>query len=357
MNDIDIAYRVTREEFTLDVNFKTAAKGVTALFGQSGSGKTTLLRCIAGLESPDFGRCIFKGDIWQNEVIHLAAHERPIGYVFQEANLFPHLTVEKNLQYGLKRRKQVVKSVSFDDAVSLLGVSPFLKRLPAELSGGQRQRVAIARALVTSPQLLLMDEPLASLDIQSKAEILPYLESLNGSLDIPVFYVSHSPEEVLRIADSIVLLKNGAMLAQGNLNEILTRTDLPLAHLEEASAAVNGEVISHNEDYHLSYVKIKGGTVAVSKLDFPVGKMARIRISAKDVSLALQPGQKSSISNVFPVTVDSITQAVDPAKVLIKLDMGGECFLAQITRFSQHQLNIEPGKIVYAQIKSVALMR
>ncbi len=357
MTEITVHYQVSRPEFHLNVKFTANGTGVTALFGQSGSGKTTLLRCIAGLEQADEGVFIFNGEPWQNVDINLPAHKRPIGYVFQEANLFPHLSVEKNLQYGFKRRKANEKSIGYDDAIHLVGINSLLKRLPSQLSGGQRQRVAIARALLTNPQLLLMDEPLASLDIQSKAEILPYLEQLNQQLDIPVFYVSHSPDEVLRIADDIVLLKDGRVEATGPLNDVLTRTDLPLAKLEEASAAVTGVVSKHNEEFHLTYVKIQGGTVAVSKLELPIGHSVRIRISAKDVSLALQPGQQTSIANVFPVTIESITPAIDPAKLLIKLDMGGDYFLSQITKLSAHQLELAVGNIVYAQIKSVALMR
>ncbi|MCE2027184.1 molybdenum ABC transporter ATP-binding protein [Sessilibacter corallicola] len=357
MTEITVHYQVNRPEFHLNVKFTANGTGVTALFGQSGSGKTTLLRCIAGLEQADEGIFIFNGEPWQNTDINLPAHKRPIGYVFQEANLFPHLSVEKNLQYGFKRRKASEKSIGYDDAIHLVGINSLLKRLPSQLSGGQRQRVAIARALLTNPQLLLMDEPLASLDIQSKAEILPYLEQLNQQLDIPVFYVSHSPDEVLRIADDIVLLKDGHVEATGHLNDVLTRTDLPLAKLEEASAAVTGVVSKHNEEFHLTYVKIQGGTVAVSKLNLPIGHKARIRISAKDVSLALTPAQNTSITNAFPVKIASITPTVDPAKVLIKLDMGGDYFLSQITKLSAHQLELTVGKIVYAQIKSVALMR
>lgn len=356
-NQIQAAFTLTRDNFALDVAFTIPAKGVTALFGSSGSGKTTVLRCMAGLEKPSSGKLQVAGKLWQSESFFLPAYKRPIGYVFQDSNLFKHLTVERNLHYGLKRIAPDQQQIPFDEAVKLLGLESFLGRFPAELSGGQRQRVAIARALLTSPELLLMDEPLASLDIQSKAEILPYLETLNSTLSIPIVYVSHSPDEVVRIADTMVLLSKGKVRAQGTVNELLTRTDLPLAHLDEACAVVNGTVVEHDRKFHLTYLSITGGKVAVSYKDLPVGSPVRVRILARDVSLALQPGQQSSITNVFPVKVSNIIETTDPAKAVIKLDMGGEHLLATITARSVAMLDLTADQIVYAQVKSVALMR
>jgi len=357
VTDIDLKFQLARRDFHLDVAFATGARGITALFGHSGSGKTTLLRCIAGLEKPDFGYFKIDDEIWQHDKFSLPTHRRDIGYVFQEANLFAHLSVTHNLDYAVKRQRTATKKISKQDVVDWLALAPLLGKMPRELSGGQRQRVAIGRALLTNPKLLLMDEPLASLDLTSKTEILPYLEKLHRELKLPVFYVSHSPDEVIRLADQIVLLAGGKMLASGGVNEILTRTDLPLAQLEEACACVDGEVIKHDSKYHLTYVRLKGGTVAISLRDTPLGDSVRVRISAKDVSVALAPQENSSISNAFPVRILEITQATDPAKVLLKLDMGGDHFLAQITRQSADNLQLSSDKIIYAQIKSVALMR
>lgn len=356
MTDIALAYQLARSGFKLNVEFTTNARGVTALFGYSGSGKTTLLRCIAGLEKPDSGYLRINGQAWQNETFFLPAHKRNIGYVFQEANLFNHLTVEQNLLYAAKRQRSANTQISQTDVVEWLAIEPLLNKLPSALSGGQRQRVAIARALLTNPQLLLMDEPLANLDITSKSEILPYLEYLHQTLSIPIFYVSHSPDEVIRLADQIVLLDDGNMLAQGPVNEILTRTDLPLSQLDEACACVLGEVCDHDKPFHLTHVKLKGGTVAISLKDTPIGEQVRVRISAKDVSIALAPQENTSISNAIPVRIAEITPAQDQAKVLLKLDMAGDYFLAQITRYSAQALQLSVDKVVYAQIKSVALM-
>lgn len=354
---VSATLRLVRQNFLLDVSIEIPSRGITALFGMSGSGKTTLLRCIAGLEKADSGELRIGDELWQTNSFFLPVHKRSIGYVFQESNLFEHLTVMKNLCYGYKRIPESKRKIPLDDAITLLGIGDFLQRMPAELSGGQRQRVAIARALLASPRLLLMDEPLASLDLQSKAEILPYLETLPSKLSIPIIYVSHSPDEVVRIADHMVLLDNGQVQAQGAVNDLLTRTDLPLAHLDEACAVIKGRVIAHERHYHLTYLEITGGKVAVSYMDLPIGYSVRIRILARDVSLALQAEQNTSISNVFPVRINSITPTRDPAKVLVKLDTGGEQILAQITARSVDTLQLSSDQIVYAQVKSVALMR
>lgn len=356
MASIDLHFKLTRPNFTLDAQFKTETQGVTALFGYSGSGKTTVLRCIAGLEKPEFGQLTINGTCWQSATTHLAPEKRPIGYVFQEANLFQHLSVNGNLDYAIKRNRRGSHRIQKAEVIEQLGLTQLIQRSPQALSGGQRQRVAIARALLTNPELLLMDEPLASLDLASKAEILPYLELLPKEFNIPIIYVSHSPDEVIRLADHLVLLDQGQVLATGPVNDILTATDLPLAQLDEACAAVTGTIDRHQPDYHLTYVQLRGGRVAISQQDAKPGTQVRVRISAKDVSLALAPQENSSITNAFPVRIADIQPARDPAKVLIKLDMGGEFFLAQITRLSSDTLQLHSDKIIYAQIKSVALM-
>lgn len=334
-----------------------AAAGVTFLFGPSGSGKTTLLRIIAGLEHLPGCDVNFQGQHWQSARHFTPVYKRAIGYVFQESSLFPHLTVAQNLNYGLTRLQPEARHVTFDDAVAQLGLETLLARRPDQLSGGQRQRVAIARALLRSPQLLLMDEPLASLDVQSKAEILPYFEKLQRHLDIPVLYVSHAVEEVLRLADHMLLLKEGELIAEGPVNELMTDPKLPLAHLDEASAVVKGEVLLHEPDYHLTYLKIAGGKIAIARNHLALGTAVKVRVLARDVSIALQAPSYSSITNVLTARIDRIEPLADPSQVLLKLDLGGEYLLARITQRSLVELKLQINHLVFAQIKSVALMR
>lgn len=357
MSEITTQFQLLRKDFQLDVSFTLPDRGVTALFGASGSGKTTILRCMAGLEKPDRGFFKLGETVWQDEQHFTPPHERDVGYVFQDANLFPHLTVAHNLQYGLKRIPAPQRKIAFDDAVNLLGLSELLHRKPAQLSGGQRQRVGIARALLTSPRLLLMDEPLASLDLQSKTEILPYLETLHQELEMPVVYVTHSPDEVVRIADHMILLSDGQLDAQGNVHELMTRMDLPLAKFDEACAVIEGKVKLHEPQYHLTHLDIPGGTLATSYKDLPIGHPVRVRILAKDVSLAIVPSQQTSISNILPARVLMIESAPDPAQVIVQLDLGGAKLLSRVTKRSIEQLHIKIDTILYAQVKSVALMR
>ncbi len=354
---IEGRFRLCRKDFELDLDFTAPAKGVTGIFGPSGSGKTTLLRCIAGLEKADQGYFSFKGHCWQDKKQSLSAHRRPIGYVFQEASLFSHLNVRENIEYGWQRIAKNQRKLKLDEVAAWLGLEALLHRQTDQLSGGQRQRVAIARALLTSPQLLLMDEPLASLDLAGKAEILPYLESLYQELDIPVLYVSHSPPEVQQLADYLILLNKGRVQAVGELNALLTDPQLPIAHFEDAAAVLNARVIGHDKTFHLTSLELGGAEVSVSYNGLPVGHQARLRICARDVSLALVPPQKISISNSFPVRIVSLDPDRDPSQILVRCEIGGQNLLSRITRRSAFLLDIVPEKIVYAQVKSVALMK
>lgn len=354
---ITARFRVQWPGFVLDVDLNLPGRGVTALFGHSGSGKTTLLRCIAGLERHGWGRLSFKGEVWQDSALGLfvPTHRRPLGYVFQEASLFPHLSVANNLNYGRKRVGGAHR-VSLAQAIDLLGIGHLLDRMPDRLSGGERQRVAIARALATSPRLLLMDEPLAALDLKRKGEILPYLERLHDELEIPVFYVSHAPDEVARLADSVVLLAEGRVVATGGLQETLARLDLPTAFAEDAGVVIQAVVASHDDNYHLSRLDFPGGNVVVAQRREPIGHRLRLRIHARDVSLALARATGTSIANLLPATVTEIADADTPAHMLIRLDAGGTPILARITRRSLDQLGLRRGKAVWAQIKAVALL-
>jgi len=355
---IHARFRLDYADFSLDVDLQLPGRGVTALFGHSGSGKTTLLRCVAGLERSGQGELTVNGERWQNNAQNLFVppHRRPIGYVFQEANLFTHLSVRRNLEFGMRRVPAPQRRVALEQAVELLGVDHLLERMPDRLSGGERQRVGIARALLTSPRLLLMDEPLAALDLKRKNEILPYLERLHDELDIPVLYVSHSPDEVARLADHVVLLEQGRAIAQGELRETLARLDLPTAFSDDAGVVVEGEIAGHDAHYHLTRLTFPGGEVLVSQRSEALGQRLRFRVHARDVSLALQRAEGSSITNLLPARVEAMVAADTPAHVLVRLDAGGTPLLARITRRSADQLAITPGQALWAQIKTVALL-
>ena len=353
---IQARIRLDYEGFTLDVDLDLPGHGVTALFGHSGSGKTTLLRCVAGLERASAGRIEVNGELWQDSAagIFVPTFQRTLGYVFQEASLFPHLSVRRNLEYGMRRAE--VNKVSWEQAVELLGIAHLLDRMPGRLSGGERQRVGVVRALLTSPRLLLLDEPLAALDLKRKSEILPYFERLHDELDIPVLYVSHSPDEVARLADHVVLLDQGRAIAHGPLADTLARLDLPTAFSDDAGAVVESVLAAHDEHYHLTRLDFSGGSVLVARRPEPVGHRLRFRVHARDVSLALERLDGSTITNLLPVVVADVADADTPAHVLVRLDAAGTPLLSRITRRSCDQLGVVPGKPMWAQIKSVALL-
>jgi molybdate transport system ATP-binding protein len=354
--NIEARFRVEWPGFTLDVDLDLPGRGVTALFGHSGSRKTTLLRCIAGLERARQGFLSFKGEIWQDDRTWLPTHRRPLGYVFQEASLFPHLTALGNLRYGLKR-SGAQQTVSLDQVIELLGIGHLLERKPDRLSGGERQRVGIARALAAGPRLLLMDEPLASLDLKRKQEILPYLERLHDELQIPVLYVSHSPDEVARLADHVVLLAQGRAIAQGGLRETLARLDIAGAFAEDAGVVIEAVVAEHDSTDQLTRLDFPGGSVYVTRCADPPGHRLRFRVQASDVSLAAQRPDATSILNLLPASVTEIVDAGTAGQVLVKLDVGGTALIARITGRSRRHLGVEPGRQFWVQIKSVALLR
>jgi molybdate transport system ATP-binding protein len=353
---LDLNFHLQRPcGFTLNVQLNLPERGITALSGSSGSGKTTLLRCVAGLERAQ-GLCRIQGDIWQDTQRFLPTHRRALGYVFQEASLFPHLSVQANLEFGWRRIALNKRHIGFDEAVALLGVEPLLTRACAQLSGGERQRVAIARALLTSPHLLLMDEPLAALDHASKQTILRYLERVFTALNVPVLYVSHQPEEVARLAHYIVLLREGQVQAMGAAADLMTRLDLPLAHADNAAAFLQGHIAGHDNEFHLTHIDTPGGRFSLPREDLAVGRSARVQVYARDVSLALTAHHDTSILNILPVYVLGM-QALDPARLLVRLALqDGQTLLARITRRSGAALELREGMELYAQVKSVALV-
>ena len=304
MSGLSIQSRLQLADFTLDARLELPGKGVTALFGPSGSGKTTLLRCVAGLARAA-GQVEVNGACWQDDSrgFFLPTHKRALGYVFQEASLFAHLSVRANLEFGLKRIPASERKVGREAALELLGIGHLLDRGTDTLSGGERQRVAIARALLTSPQLLLMDEPLAALDAKRKQEILPYLERLHDELAIPILYVSHASDEVARLADHLVLLEQGQVVASGPTTALLARLDLSLAREEDAAVVIDTTVLDHDDGYQLTRLGFAGGDIQVPRRPLPVGARARIKIQARDVSIALASDHRSSIVNRLPARI------------------------------------------------------
>ncbi len=356
MSQIEARFQAHMGAFKLDVDLQLPGRGVSALFGHSGSGKTTLLRSIAGLEKFT-GRLIVNGEVWQDESCFLPVHRRPLGYVFQEASLFPHLSVKKNLIFGLQRIPPTECQIELAQVVEWLGIAHLLDRKPLHLSGGERQRVAIGRALLTSPRLLLMDEPLSALDDRSKQEILPYLERLHDALSIPIIYVSHSIDEVARLADHLVLLEQGRVQASGPIAEVMTRLDLSIARGQEAESILEATVAAHQPEFHLTQLDTAGGRVNTRLLDSAVGSRQRVRIHARDVSIALTPQTDCSILNMLSARVLEMATMTE-WQMLVRLGLGPDAsvpLLARITIKSCTQLGLEPGREVFAQVKSVAL--
>ena len=354
---IEARFDLSYPGFALHADLHVFAHGIIGLFGPSGSGKTTLLRCIAGLERVNTGALRVKDEVWQSGENFMPVHKRPLGYVFQEASLFPHLSVKENLEYGLKRIPPEQRRIELEQVVEWLGLGKLIERdSPVGLSGGERQRIAIGRALLTSPRLLLMDEPLSALDAASKREILPYLERLHGELDIPVIYVSHSLDEVARLADQLVLMEQGEIIASGPLDEMLVHLDLPTAHLDDAGAMIEASVGIHDEEYHLTRLDFSGGSLWVSKVEHAIGSTVRARVLARDVSIATVMPQNSSISNILNARIDDIRDE-GPDRVSLCMSVGsGQKLLSRITRRSCDQLRLAPGMEVFAQVKSVALI-
>ena len=354
---ITIRFDVARAGFAMQAALDLPGRGVTALFGHSGSGKTTILRAVAGLERHANGFLEVNGEVWQDDArgIYVPTHQRALGYVFQEASLFTHLSVRGNLDFVLKRTSNKGTAL-FDHVLALLGIAHLLDRRTTDLSGGERQRVAIARALLTQPKILLMDEPLAALDGKRKEEVLPYLERIHAELAIPMLYVSHSAEEVARLADHVVLLDEGKVVASGPAAETLARIDLSMGLAVDAGVLVEGSVRAVDGAYELLQLDAAGGTLYVAHAALALGTRLRLRILARDVSLALARPLDSSVLNQLQATVVATWPASTPAHVIVKLDAGGTAMLARITRRSYDQLGLEIGKPVWAQVKAVALL-
>ena len=356
--EITAQFQLNYGAFQLDVDLRLPNSGITVLFGESGSGKTTLLRCIAGLQKSEHGFLKINDEIWQDSQknLFLPTYKRNLGYVFQEANLFPHLTVMANLHYGLKRIGYTSSREQFQQVLQLLGIEHLLQRMPERLSGGEKQRVAIARALVLNPEILLMDEPLAALDAKRKQEILPFLTRLHHELKIPVLYVTHSQQEVAQLADYLVLLEKGKVQAAGLLSETLSRLDLPQAQEREAVSVWQVKIAAHESEYHLTRVAFEGGNLSLPALDMAVGSLLRVQIQARDVSITLNISTATSILNVLPATVCEINQHLSGGQSVIRLQVGKLPLLAHITCKSMQLLNLQVGMVVYVQIKGTSIL-
>jgi molybdate transport system ATP-binding protein len=346
-----------KSTFALDIDINMPGQGITAIFGESGSGKTSLLRCIAGLEKNASGRLNVNGECWQETSIFVPTHKRSIGYVFQEASLFDHLTAMGNLHYAIKRNHQAVNLKLLNQVISVMGINNILAQFPQQLSGGEKQRVAIARALLSQPKLLLMDEPLASLDTARKLEILPYLERLRSLFNIPILYVSHAVDEIVRLADHIVIMRQGKVITQGGITELFSRTDLPLGVSNEVGAILECNVVEKDKQWHLMRVTFDGGELWLPNVENVQDNTQRIRILASDVSLTLSPHTDSSILNVLSGRIVEITNDEDPAMSLVRLKVGGNYLLARLTLKSLQKLDLAMGKSIWIQIKSAAIVR
>jgi molybdate transport system ATP-binding protein len=355
---IEADLQLARPGFSLNVNLRLPGRGVSVLLGPSGCGKTTVLRGMAGLSRAE-GRVSMGGRVWQDDATGawMPVHRRPLGMVFQEASLFAHLDVKGNLLYGFKRTPPELRHVTLDDAVGLLGIGHLLQRKPDGLSGGERQRVAMARALLTSPQLLLMDEPLSALDAARKDEVLPYLEALSRG-GVPIVYVTHALDEAARLADHLVLMQQGRVQAEGPAHELLSRLDTPLARLDEAASVLRAQVQSHEPRQGLSCLGL-GAPAAplwVGLCEAGIGELVRVRVLARDVSVSLSRAPDSSILNILPATLESL-QDEGPGSVMLRLRVGpGAHLLARVTRRSVELLGLSAGVSVFAQVKGVALL-
>ena len=358
MSTVKVDFRGTLGRFELNARFEVPAHGVTAIFGPSGCGKTAVMRCIAGLNRLAAGLCSVAGDVWQDEKTFRPVHQRPIGYVFQEANLFPHLSVRRNLMYGHPGHRGT--AIGFDEIITLLGIETLLERSPRHLSGGERQRVAIGRALLSQPKLLLMDEPLSALDQITKDEILPYLERLHAALDLPILYISHDITEVERLADQLVLMRNGAVLASGPLSALQADLSLPLALSRHAAVSLDATVREQDATDGMATLAVPGGEFLLPAEPLAPGSHRRLRVLADDVSLAREVPSRSTIVNVLRAKILEIRSQSDH-RVTALLGLGedgeGARLLSRVTQRSWNELGLHAGLSVYAQVKGVALVR
>lgn len=355
---IEMRFSAQLGNFRLDTELRLPGSGISALLGPSGCGKTTLLRCIAGLHRADHGFLRVGDETWQDAHRCMPTHQRSVGYVFQEASLFPHLSVMGNLRYGLDRSRKPMSQPDFDGVIALMGLSDLLKRDPGKLSGGERQRVAIARALLSGPSLLLMDEPLSGLDTRSKRDIVPYLERLHEQLAIPMIIITHQLDEVEQLADHLALMQAGRVTHSGPLLELLGDPNLPLAQAEGAASVLETQVLDYDEGDSISRLQADGFELLIPGYIDQPGRQRRVRIAASDISLALQTAAQSTILNILPATIAAL-QPLDDGRVNVRLRLNPDSdttLLARISQRSLRALALQVEQTVYAQIKGVSLV-
>ena len=353
MIELRVAHRYG--PFQLRVDFQGPSDGVTAIFGPSGCGKTTLLACVAGLMRPDEGRIVIDGQVLLDTAQRVAVppERRRCGVVFQDARLFPHLSVETNLRYG-QRRAPAGEGPSFDAVTDLLGLRVLLRRRPGALSGGERQRVALGRALLARPRVLLLDEPLAALDTARRREVLPFLAEIWPRFRIPMLYVTHALDEVDRLADTLLLMQDGAVLASGPLEAVALRTDLPLAAREDSGAVLSCTVVAPGLDPTRTRLAFDGGVLVVSQQALAAGAPVRIRIRDRDVTIATEFPRGVSVQNVLEARLERI-RAAGAGEVVLLLRLGPSALLARVTTHAVDQLGLRPGQTVWAMVKAVTL--
>lgn len=342
--------------FSLSVKARIPSSGITVLFGPSGSGKTTVLRCIAGLERAE-GIVQIAGSCWQDDSkgIFLPAWKRPQGYVFQESSLFPHLSARGNIYFAMKGSKDKQTLHRVEKAIDLLGISDLLDHMPAELSGGERQRVSITRALATDPKIMLFDEPLSALDYARKQEILPWLEKLKKELGIPMLYVTHSPEEVVGLADSLLILEEGKLKASGHIQDVLSDIDTPIRIGEDVSVLINAQIDDVDERWNLVTAANGDFRITIKSAVKELHKKIRLRIFAKDVSIAKKKPESVSIQNCLEAEVKEISECGTQGDVLVKLNCHGQKIISRITALSAHKLTLKEADKVWLLIKAAAL--
>jgi molybdate transport system ATP-binding protein len=353
---LDVNIKKSQGAFTVDASFVAQGRGVTALFGRSGAGKTSIINMVAGLVRPDAGRIVVNGKTYfdSEKGVNIRTEKRRLGYIFQDGRLFPHLSIKSNLIYGMRLVPPSKRYLKLDQVVELLGITHLLDRRPARLSGGEKQRVAIGRALLTSPDLLLMDEPLASLDGARRAELMPFIATLSREVLIPILYVSHSFDEVLNLADTMVILDAGKVVASGSVEDITSRYDLEtLTGRIETGAVLCMEVKRHDRASGLTFLGFSGGLLRVPLLDLPAGGLVRVHIHARDVAIALEELPQTTILNVFPARIEQIQES-DRSTDIVTLDIGFP-IVARITSYIRAQLGLMPNQQVFALIKKASV--
>lgn len=354
---LEIDIKLTQGDFELDVAFQAPGRGATGIFGPSGCGKTSLLRALAGLEPLRGGRIVIQGEVWHDGHRRRPTIERRIGYVFQEPSLFSHLSVRQNLLFGYRRLAPGERCIEQEEVIELLGLDALLGRPVNRLSGGEAQRVAIGRALLASPRLLLLDEPLAALDQDRKAEILPFLERLHDTLSIPMLYVSHSIDEVVRLADHLLLMRDGRLTAEGPLMTVLASDEGQEVMRREPFAVLSGKVVAPCTEHKLTEVEVSGHVIRLPRVPVRSGQVIRLRLLARDISLSLEPPRQSSILNCLSVIVAAIGPISEDGQQLIQLRLEDTPLVAKISALSCQLLRLKPGQPIIAQVKAASVVR